>query len=205
MQRRNLLTTLAASAAGSALSAQTFGSVFDPQLAALSVEARIPLANVVSDIPNVLALPEQVLGAIAAGVLELRGRFDFNRAARILRGYYFLVPPSTPYPLPLAPDLNDPSVGAAFDLSIEFVKWYEWGPTASGDQGRRVATILGRRLGLYKGTAPLEDEPLVVQISFDRLNPANLRMITVSAAGALAVVGPNPRGFISFDRPLRTP
>lgn len=200
MQRRTLLTTLTAAALPAAAPAQSFGSLFDPQIANLSIEGRIPLANVLSDIPNVLSLPEQALGGLAAGALELRGRIDFNRAARLFRLYYMLLPPSFPYPLPVAPEIEQPGVGAAFDMSIEHVRWFEWGPSASSAQGRRVVTFLGRRLGSYKGAIPLPDEPLVVQIGFDRLNPSAIRMLSVSAAGAITVVATNPVGFIEFDR-----
>lgn len=200
MQRRSLLTTLGAAALAAPVSAQTFGSHFDPQLASLSIEGRIPLSNVISDIPNALNFSEQALAGLAAGAIELRGRVDFNRAARLFRIYFMLVPTSFPYPLPVAPEIEQPGVGAAFDMSIEHARWYEWGPISPSNQGRRVVTFLGRRLGSYKGAVPLPNEPIVVQVGFDRLNPSAIRMISVSSAGAITAIAINPAGSIELDR-----
>lgn len=198
MKRRNLLTALAATAAAVPAKAQTLGSIYDPQLASLTLEGRVPLNNILSESPNILSLPAEVLGAIQAGALELRGRMEFNRALRLFRLYQFLVPPSAPYPLPQAPAFSDPTVGSAFDLAIEHMHWYEW--DTSDGAGRRVMTVVGRRLGLYKGTVPLEEECGVLQLGLERNAPHRFRLFSMSFAGALVVASVNPAGSVEFDR-----
>lgn len=162
------------------------------------VEGRAPLSAILSDSPNVLALPPEVLGALNAGALEIRGRVEYNRGARVLRIFQMIVPPNTPYPLPQSPDFSAPFVGSAFDLSIEKTQWYDF---RSGHTGtvRRTVTILGRRLGLYKGTVPLEEEPAVVQLAFDRDDTTKIRMFTLAFAGAVVTAATTPVGRVEME------
>lgn len=193
---------LAAGLCPLAASAQTFGSIYDPQFDTMTVEGRLPLSNLVSDNPNSLNIPLDVQRAIAAGALEIRGRVEFNRAARLLRIYQYVTPPSTPYPAVEAPALDNPALALVFDLSIEHVRWYEYEPTDIAP-ARRNVTIVGRRLGLLKGIQTLEDEFGVVQLAFDRNDPSRVRLLTVAFAGALTATSTTPAGRITLD-PIRS-
>jgi len=193
---------LAAGLCPLAASAQTFGSIYDPQFDSMTVEGRLPLSNLVSDNPNSLNIPLDVQRAIAAGTLEIRGRVEFNRAARLLRIYQYFVAPSAPYPAAEAPSLDNPALALVFDLSIDHIHWYEF-ETFEGTPARRNVTIVGRRLGLLKGIQTLESEFGVVQVAFDRHNPSRIRMLTVAFAGALAATSTTPAGSITLD-PIRS-
>lgn len=200
ISRRNLLSAVGASAVPAALTAQTFSSVRDPQIATLVMEGRVPLKNMLPD-PSV-ALPPELIQAINAGVLEQRGRLEFNRTARLFRVHQIVVPPSTPFPLPEAPTLPDRTVGSAFDLSIEHMSWNEW--KSSNDGKYRVSfTAVGRCLALMAGPNPAVDEFGVVELSFYRDAPHNLRMFTLSFAGAVVIVSTDIRGTVELD-PAKT-
>ncbi len=201
MNRRKLLTAIGASAVSPRIPAQTFGSFHDPQLASFSLEGKVPLTHVLSDLNNVLGLPPEALPLLQSGAYELRGRADFNRGARIFRLYNMVVPATIPYPLPEPPAIDNPSVGNVFDLSLEHIYWYDWGASDPAAPARRAATIIGRRLGIYKGTTPLPEQPVVMQIAMLRDNPSAFRMFTLSVAGVLCIVAPNPVGHIEFDPP----
>jgi hypothetical protein len=198
MNRRTLLTTLGLATWSATAPGQTLGSVYDPQIASLIVEGRAPLSAILSDTPNVLALPPDVLGALNAGALEIRGRVEYNRGARVLRIFQMIVPPNTPYPLLQTPDFSAPFVGSAFDLSIEKTQWYDFRSSHTGTV-RRTVTILGRRLGLYKGTVPLEEEPAVVQLAFDRDDTTKIRMFTLAFAGAVVTAATTPVGWVEKE------
>lgn len=185
-----------------AATAQTFGSIYDPQFDSMTVEGRLPLSNLVSDNPNSLNIPPDVLRALSVGALEIRGRIEFNRAARLLRIYQYVTPPSTPYPAAEAPALDNPALPLVFDLSIEYVRWYEYEASTVGP-ARRNVTIVGRRLGLLKGIQTLEDEFGVVQLAFDRDDPSRVRLLTVAFAGALTATSTTPAGRITLD-PIRS-
>lgn len=169
----------------------------------MTVEGRFELSAILSDYPNVLSLPDQVLGAINAGALEIRGRMEYNRGARILRLYQMLVPPGTPYPLPQSPDVSAAFVGSVFDLSIEKTQWYEYRNSRTGIV-RQSVSFVGRRLGLYKGTVPLEDEPGVVQLGFDRDDPTKIRLFTFGFPGVLVAAATTPVGRVELE-PGRRP
>jgi hypothetical protein len=202
MNRRTLLTT-AGFAAASSLQGQTLGSVYDPQMAAMTVEGRFALTGFLTDYPDVLGLPAEVRGAINAGALELRGRLEYNRGARLLRLYQMIVPANTPYPLPETPDIGAPFVGGAFDLSIEKTQWFEYfNPNTR--TVRQTVSFVGRRLGLYKGTVPLADEPGLVQLGFDRDDPTKIRLFTFVFPGVLVAAATTPVGRIEME-PGRRP
>jgi hypothetical protein len=203
MTRRHLFTTGGLASLAMVAKGQTQGSVYDPQIAAMTIEGRVPLAAILSDAPNVLALPAEVVGALNAGALEIRGRAEYNRGARVLRVYQMLLPTGSPYPLPESPDVNAPFVGSAFDLSIEMTQWYDFRSSHTGTV-RRTVTMVGRRLGLYKGTAPLEDEPAVVQLAFDRDDTTKIRMFTLAFAGAVVTAATTPVGRVELE-PGRQP
>lgn len=193
-----ILTLICFSAA---VFAQTFGSIYDPQLATLTVEGRVPLSNILSDNPNSLNIPPQVLSAIQAGALEVRGRVEFNRTTRSFRVYQFVTTPSAPYPSPQSPSLDDPTVAIVFDLSIEHIHWFEYEAAPQGP-ARRNVTIVGRRLDLLKGTQTLEDEFGVIQLAWDRNDPSRFRLFTVAFAGSLVAASTSPAGSVTL-LPLR--
>jgi hypothetical protein len=203
MNRRTLLTTLAFPAVSSSSLAQTLGSVYDPQIAALTVEGRFPLTAFLTDYPDLLGLPPEVSGAINAGALELRARLEYNRGARLLRIYQMVVPANTPYPLPATPDISAPFVGGVFDLSIEKTQWFEY-RNPNTRTVRRTVNFVGRRLGLYKGTVPLEDEPGMVQLGFDRDDPTKIRLFSFGFPGVMVAAATTPVGRIEME-PGRPP
>lgn len=203
MKRRTLFATLGLAAVSSPLPGQTLASVYDPQIAEMTVEGRFRLSSILSDYPDILRLPPEVVGAMNAGALELRGRLEYNRGARLLRLYQMLVPPTMPYPLPGPPEISAPFVGGAFDISIEFTQWYEYRDSSTGVV-RQTVSFAGRRLGLYKGNVPLEDEPGMVQLGFDRDDPSKVRMFAFAFPGVLVAAATTPAGRIVLE-PGRRP
>jgi hypothetical protein len=137
MNRRTLLTTAGFAAAASSLQGQTLGSVYDPQMAAMTVEGRFALTGFLTDYPDVLGLPAEVRGAINAGALELRGRLEYNRGARLLRLYQMIVPANTPYPLPETPDIGAPFVGGRLTFRLRRRSGLSISTRTPGRCGRR--------------------------------------------------------------------
>jgi hypothetical protein len=202
MTRKHFLASLASAGAAAALvDGQTLGSKYDPQILEFTLEARVPLANILSDGFSILSnLPEQVVAGIRSGSLEIRGRVDYIRSARAFRIYQMLTPASAPLGNQNPPDVASPAVVNAFDLGVDSISWFEWANTPTST--RVVATVLGRRLESYKGNM-LEDEPGVIQFCFHKGQPTRLGMFTLAYAGAVALVAPNPVGSILLDTPFR--
>lgn len=199
----NLIISALTLAALTTVSAQTFGSPYDPQIASMIVEGRVPLSNLLSDSPNALNIPPDIAARIQSGALEIRGRVEFNRAERSVRIYQFVAPPSAPYPLPESPSISDPAVAIVFDLSIEHIHWFEY-ESANPGPARRNVTIVGRRLGLLKGQQTLPEEFGVVQLAWDRNDPTAIRQFTVAFAGSLVGFASSPVGKVVLD-PFRSP
>lgn len=111
--RRRWLAGAAASAIATPLSAERVNAIrlkFD-------IEARVPVAGLLTPAP--LAFPPEIAGGLAAGALEIRARYRFPIAERDLLGIQiFLVPPSTPYPLPAPPPVTDPATVAFFEVDV---------------------------------------------------------------------------------------
>lgn len=197
MTRTALLVLLSL---GSAL-AQIQGSVHDPQIAELTIEGRIPNGWILSDNPNILPLPPQAAAGVASGALEVRGRVEYNRPARIFRVFQMIVPRDAPTPLPQSPALNAPTVAAVFDMSIDSIAWYEFSSSLTG-RPRLVATIVGKILRAYDEAGASEGEVCALTISFDKANPSRLGLLTVTFAGALTAAVPAPQGIVRMDPPL---
>ncbi len=181
--------------------AQIQGSVHDPQIAELTIEGRIPSGWILSDNPNILPLPPQVAAGVASGALEVRGRVEYNRPARIFRVFQLIVPSNTPMPLPQSPALDSPIVAAAFDLSIDSIAWFEFNSSLTG-RPRLVATITGKILQVYTSAGGSEGETGALTISFDKANPSRLGLFTLTFAGALTAAATAPQGIVRMDPPL---
>jgi hypothetical protein len=164
------------------------------------IEARVPLSNLFSASPGAIPLPTDVLAQIQTGQLELRGRIEYNRAARVLRIFQFIVPRGTPLPLPTSPALNASNVGMATDLHIDDVRWHEFEVRSTG-QKRTLVMIMGRTLSSYSSTGPGEGETGLVSFGFETDNPSRFNFVTIHYPGEVTAVIQDPSGFLRIERP----
>ncbi|BDC48240.1 hypothetical protein F183_A05560 [Bryobacterales bacterium F-183] len=188
MMSRNLqpLFLTALLAASLPLAAQV-GSPYEPQIAELTIEGRVPLNSIFAASPGALAIPVEVLAQLQSGQLELRGRIEFNRGARILRIWQFIVPGGTPLPLPEAPPLTAPNVAVATDLHLEQIRWHQFKVTATG-KTRQVVALLGRTVTRYSTTGPDEGETALISFGFEDGDPKKATFLTVHYPGEITGV-----------------
>lgn len=166
---------------------QITGSAYEPQLAELTLEGRVSLNSIFAANPTSLAIPADVLMQLQTGQLELRGRIEFNRAARVLRLWQFIVPAGTPLPLPQSPAVDAPNVAISTDLHVEQIRWHQFNLSATG-QVRQVVAILGRTLAKFTRVGPNEGETGLISFGFDNNDPSRLNFLTVHYPGEITAV-----------------
>jgi hypothetical protein len=192
-------------AAGLSASAQIVGSPYEPQIAELIIEGRVSLNSIFAASPASLALPPQVLADLQSGRLELRGRIEYNRAARLIRIWQFIVPGGTPLPLPEAPLVNAPNVAVATDLHIESIRWHQFILSATG-RPRHLVAFIGRTIGRFSATGPDEGEPGIISFGFDDNDTSKINFLTVHYPGEVTGVIPQVTAKIRIEpAPLKAP
>jgi hypothetical protein len=167
--------------------AQIVGSPYEPQIAELTIEGRVPLTSLFAASPTAISFPPEILAQLQSGQLELRGRIEFNRAARILRIFQFIVPSGTPLPLPQAPPVDAPNVGVSTDLHLESIRWHQF-PLGQSTRLRQVVLIVGRTLATFSRTGPGVGESGTISFGFDDNDPTKLNFLTISYPGEITAV-----------------
>lgn len=184
--------------AGLPMAAQIVGSPYEPQIAELTIEGRVPLTSIFAANPASLALPPEVLGQLQAGRLELRGRLEFNRAARILRIWQFIVPAGTPLPSPQSPPVDAPNVAISTDLHLESIRWHQFA-LGSSARVRQVVAIIGRTLAKFTQVGPSEGETGIVSFGFDDNDPSKINFFTVHYPGEITAVVQQVSAVVRFE------
>lgn len=182
------------------LAAQIQGSLFDPQIAELTVEGRFPNGWILTTNPNLIPAPPEVAAGLASGALEIRARIEYNRPARLMRVFQLIVPRGTPMPLPQSPGLDSPAAGLIADVSIDLINWFEYPSAAIG--GRlKTLTIVGKVIGSYRPGNASEGETVCLTVSFNKDNPRRLGLMTITFAGEVTGGSPEPAGIIRLEAP----
>ncbi len=201
----NLLFATTLLVAASPLAAQIVGSPYETQFSELLLEGRVPLTNIFAANPSSLALPPEVLSQIQAGRLELRGRLEFNRAARVVRLWQFIVPAATPLPSPQSPAVDAPNVAVCTDLHIESIRWHHFSLDSTAKL-RYVVAIIGRTIGKFTRIGPSEGETGSISFGFEDADPSKTNFLTVHYPGEITAVIPQVAGTVRLEpAKLRAP
>ncbi len=182
-------------------SAQVPGSPYEPQIAELVLEARVPLSNLITSPSGTAPLPDSVLAQLQSGQLEMRGRIEYNRAARVFRIWQMLVPAGTPLPQPQSPPLNAPNIPTSADVSVDSIRWSQF---VKRDGGVRQAVIvIGRVITRHGAFGSDPGDTLLFSFGFER--PDTVTFLTVHAPGEVAVVAQQVAGVFRMADPLVQP
>lgn len=154
----------------------------EPRLDSLTVEGRIPLANVLPN-PAAAAMPQELIDAIQANQVEARLRVHYNPASKILRILGIAISTKTAFPTPSVDQLPDRVIGMDFDLSIEHLYWNQ---TPSNGKPQWTLFAVGRRTAVRKSPYTSGDHT-VIQIVFDDGPNGKIGLLSISTGPFVAL------------------
>lgn len=189
--RRLWLGHAARGAAAAAITAPLGAERINAIRLKFDIEARVPVNGLLT--PGPLTFPPEVAAGLASGALEIRARYKFPiDGLDIFSVQVFIVPPSTPYPMPEPPPVTEPATVAYFEVEMDAMQTSDR-PNASIAMAGPVIKTTGSPFGDLTG--------VLTYVNFQYIpgTPMRFRGVFGGSTGVITTNAPSGVGLLEWN------